>query len=649
MNLTDIIRPELMLIPAQATTKAGILDEMAQKLVDQGAVNDFETFRAAIQNREEQMSTGLGEGIAMPHAKTEAVTKTSVVFAKKPEGLDFESLDGQPAKLFFMIAAEGGAADTHLSVLAELSKLLMNKDFTTALLAAQTPDQASAVIGLAQAALDAEAKAEAAQEANAGQADLAADQAGDTDQPYLIAVTACPTGIAHTYMAEDVLKQAAERRGIRIKVETNGSDGVKHQLTQSDIDQADGIIVAVGKKVAMDRFSGHRVVQRPVADGINKTDELIDLALSGEAPIYKSSGSDSQAQAATSQNKDKGFSLRGVYDDLMSGISAMLPFVIAGGIMLAISFLLEHIVGGDSAWFTSFNSIGSAAFSFLIPVLAGYIAQSIGGQPALVAGFAGGALAVTANAGFLGGLVAGFLAGYAMKFIIKALSGMPQSLAGVRTILLYPVVSLLVVGLLMYFVFGPIFGIVNQAMLDFLNNLGTGNLVLLGALLGGMMAIDMGGPFNKAAYAFSIGIFTDTGDGRFMAAVMVGGMIPPMAIALATMLFKSKFTEKQQATSLTNLIMGLSFITEGAIPFAAADPLRVIGSSVIGAAIGGGLTQFWNTAVPAPHGGIFTILALGENRLQIVLAVLIGTLVSALILGFWKKPVEDQLIAEVEE
>lgn len=637
MNLTDILRPDLMLLPAKATTKEDILDEMAQQLLDDGAIDDFDEFRGAIADREDQMSTGIGNGIAMPHAKTPSVKKTSVVFAKQPDGVPYDAIDGEDAKLFFMIAAQDGSADTHLTVLAELSKLLMNEDFTTALEAATTPDQVLAVLNLAQASADQEAEEEKSQ----------AEEAAESDEPYVIAVTACPTGIAHTYMAEDALKKAADKRGINIKVETNGSEGVKHQLTQEDIEKADGIITAVGKKVPMGRFAGHRVVQRPVVDGINKPDELLDIALSGEAPVYQSKGDSSEAsQTPSKESQSSGFSWRSVYDDLMSGISAMLPFVIAGGIMLALSFLLEAFVGSESAWFTSFNSIGDAAFTFLIPVLAGYIAESIGGRSALVSGFAGGALAVSANAGFLGGLVAGFVAGYVMKLIVQMLSGMPQSLSGLRTILLYPVLSLLIVGLLMYFIIGPIFAYINEGMLNFLNNLGTGNLTLLGAVLGGMMAIDMGGPFNKAAYAFSIGIFTDTGDGRFMAAVMVGGMIPPLAIALATLLFKNKFTEKQRTTSLTNFIMGLSFITEGAIPFAAADPMRVIGSSIVGSAVAGALTQFWSTSVPAPHGGIFTILALGEGRLQILLAVVIGTIVSALLLGLWKKPVDEQMISE---
>lgn len=635
MKMTDVIRKELMLLPAQATTKEEILDEMVNKLVETGAVDDYDTFRKGIADREESMSTGLGDGIAMPHAKNSAVQKTSVVFAKQPAGIDFDSLDGQPARLFFMIAAKDDANETHLAILANLSKLLMNKDFTEALNAANTPESVQAVVNLAEANLETE-KPEAESEPTPA----------DSDQPYIIAVTACPTGIAHTYMAEDALKNKAEELGVNIKIETNGSEGIKNHLTKEDIENADGIIVAVGKKVPMNRFAGKRVVERPVADGINKSEELIDEALSGNAPIYRGSSDEDSDSVEEASERSSGFSLQSIYNDLMSGVSNMLPFVIAGGIMLALSFLLEGFVGSDSAIFIGINEIGSAAFAFLIPVLAGYIATSIGGKPAIVSGFAGGALAVSADAGFLGGLVAGFLAGYVTLFVIRALRKMPKNLSGLRTILLYPILTLFITGILMFYLFGPIFASINIAMLNFLETLGTGNQVLLGALLGGMMAIDMGGPVNKAAYAFSIGIFTDTGDGRFMAAVMIGGMIPPLAIALASVLFKNKFTEVQRQSALTNFILGLSFITEGAIPFAAADPIRVIVSSVIGSAIGGGLSQLWLTSVPAPHGGIFTMLALGENRLMLMIAVLIGTVISALILGLWKKPVEDQMITE---
>ncbi len=634
MKITDILREELMILDVKSDNKADILDEMVQKLVDNGAVNDFESFRADIQKREDTMSTGLGNGIAMPHAKNEAVSKTSVVFAKKPSGLDFESLDGQPAELFFMIAAEGGSADTHLQVLAELSKLLMNEDFIAALKGAQNTAAVTGILNLAQAQLDAENKGEEAT------SNISADEV-DEKQPYIIAVTACPTGIAHTYMAEDALKKKAAEMGVQIKVETRGSEGVKHGLSKEDIEKADGVIVAVSKNVPMGRFNGKKVVERPVADGINKTEELIQLAISGDAPVYKSKRQDDD-EATNDDGAGSGrFTFKSLYNDLMNGISAMLPFVIAGGIIMAISFLIERFAGSESAFFLGFNGIGNAAFAFLIPVLAGNIARSIGGQPALVAGFAAGSLANTAGAGFLGGLVGGFLAGYVTILVIELLKGLPKSLAGTRTILFYPVLTLLITGVVMYYILGPIFAGINTGMLNFLESLGTTNLVLLGALLGGMMAIDMGGPFNKAAYAFSIGIFTDTGDGKFMAAVMAGGMVPPLAIALASVIFKNKFTTTEKQSGLTNFIMGLTFITEGAIPFAAADPLRVITSSVIGSAVAGGLTQFFSTNVPAPHGGIITMLALGNHPLLLIVAVAIGSVISAVILGLWRKPVVE--------
>lgn len=641
MKITDVVREELMILDVQANTKAEILDEMVQKLVDTGAVNDFTSFREAIQKREDTMSTGLGNGIAMPHAKNEAVSKTSVVFAKKEGGLDFESLDGQPAELFFMIAAEGGSADTHLKVLAELSKLLMNEDFIAALKGAETPSAVTGIVKLAQAQVDAENRAEEAASQSGAVTEV------DDKKPYIVAVTACPTGIAHTYMAEDALKKKAAELGYQIKVETRGSEGVKHGLTAEDIEKADGIIVAVSKNVPMGRFNGKKVVERPVADGINKTEELINLSLSGDAPVYHAKHQDDDENIATDdQGAGSGkFNFKSLYNDLMSGISAMLPFVIAGGIILAISFLVERFAGSESAMFLGINAIGAAAFSFLIPVFAGNIARSIGGQPALVSGFAAGALANSAGAGFLGGLVGGFLAGYVTLLVIDSLKGLPKSLAGTRTILFYPVFTLLITGIIMYFILGPIFAGINTAMINFLESLGTGNLVLLGAILGGMMSIDMGGPFNKAAYAFAIGIFTDTGDGKFMAAVMAGGMVPPLAIALASVIFKNKFTEKERQSGLTNFIMGLTFITEGAIPFAAADPLRVITSSIIGSAVAGGLTQFFATNVPAPHGGVITMVALGNHPLLLILSVAIGAIISALILGLWKKPITDEVKA----
>nr|WP_321292860.1 fructose-specific PTS transporter subunit EIIC [uncultured Trichococcus sp.] len=625
MKINDILLKELMIMDLQATTKEGVIDEMIASLSANGIINDVAVYKEGIMKRESQTSTGLGDGIAMPHAKNKAVIKPAVVFAKSAAGVDYASLDGQPANLFFMIAAPEGANNVHLEVLASLSRLLINPDFTASLKKAQTPEEVQTLIAAAEAAREAKEQAEAAAKA-------APVAATETKRPFVIAVTACPTGIAHTYMAEDSLKQMAEKMGVDIRVETNGSDGVKNPLTADEIRRADGVIVAADKKVEMARFNGKHVLQRPVSDGINKAEELITKAMRQEAPILNVEGD----TFAVSESDEKPSIIGKVYKDLMNGISHMLPFVVGGGILIAISFLFETSFGADSPLFISFMAIGGAAFSFLIPILAGYIAMSIADRPGLLPGMAGGYLAVQANAGFLGGLIAGFMAGYIMVYLKKAFKGLPRTLDGMKTILLYPVFGLLITGLLMYFLIGPVFSTINTAMITFLENLGTGNAVLLGAVLGGMMAIDMGGPFNKAAYAFSIGIFTDTGDGSLMAAVMAGGMIPPLAIGIATLIFKNKFTDIEQKSGLSNILLGLSFITEGAIPFAAADPMRVIGSSIVGSAIAGGLTQLWAVSIPAPHGGLF-VITLANRPLMFLLALLIGTAVSALMLGFWKQ------------
>ena len=616
----------------QGTTKEGVIDEMIASLSANGIINDVAVYKEGIMKRESQTSTGLGDGIAMPHAKNKAVVKPAVVFAKSAAGVDYASLDGQPAHLFFMIAAPEGANNVHLEVLASLSRLLINPDFTASLKKAQTPEEVQGLFAAAEAAREAKEQAEAAAKA-------APVAATETKKPFVIAVTACPTGIAHTYMAEDSLKQMAEKMGVDIRVETNGSDGVKNPLTADEIRRADGVIVAADKKVEMARFNGKHVLQRPVSDGINKAEELITKAMRKEAPILNVEGDIFSA----SESDEKQSIIGRVYKDLMNGISHMLPFVVGGGILIAISFLFETSFGSDSPLFISFMAIGGAAFSFLIPILAGYIAMSIADRPGLLPGMAGGYLAVQANAGFLGGLIAGFLAGYIMVYLKKAFKGLPRTLDGMKTILLYPVFGLLITGLLMYFLVGPVFSTINTAMITFLENLGTGNAVLLGAVLGGMMAIDMGGPFNKAAYAFSIGIFTDTGDGSLMAAVMAGGMIPPLAIGIATLLFKNKFTDIEQKSGLSNILLGLSFITEGAIPFAAADPMRVIGSSIVGSAIAGGLTQLWAVSIPAPHGGLF-VITLANRPLMFLLALLIGTVVSALMLGLWKQDKTQEVV-----
>ncbi|UJF15866.1 fructose-specific PTS transporter subunit EIIC [Jeotgalibaca sp. MA1X17-3] len=630
MKIKDIMLKDLMVIPLQAQTKEGVIDEMTTKLKENGIIDDYDLFKEGILAREKQTSTGLGDGIAMPHAKNKAVKKPAVVFAKSDAGVDYDSLDGQPAHLFFMIAAPDNANNVHLEVLASLSRLLINPDLIQKLKNATSAEEVETLFDNAETEKELEESAsESAQTTTATQE--------SAPRPFVVAVTACPTGIAHTYMAEDSLKKKAKEMGVDIRVETNGSDGTKNRLTAEEIQRASTIIVAADKKVEMNRFSGKRVLERPVSDGINKTEELINKAINQEAPIFHGEGDTSKDD----NEYDKASGLGTIYKDLMNGISHMLPFVVGGGIILALSFLFENWFGSESALFLSFNTVGGAAFNFLIPILAGYIAYSIADRPGLLPGMAGGLLAVSSNAGFLGGLIAGFMAGYVMILVKKMLSSLPKSLAGLKTILLFPVFGLLITGLLMYFIIGPVFSTINNAMISFLGSLGTGNAILLGAVLGGMMAIDMGGPFNKAAYAFSIGIFTDTGDGRWMAAVMAGGMIPPLAIGLATMLFRKKFTSAERQSGLSNIVLGMSFITEGAIPFAAADPLRVIGSSIIGSAIAGGLTQFWNTAIPAPHGGIF-VIGLADNPLMFLLALIIGAIISAIILGIWKKNTPDE-------
>ncbi|RDW20232.1 PTS fructose transporter subunit IIC [Oceanobacillus arenosus] len=626
MKITDVLRKDIMIMDLEATTKEPVIDEMINSLMNNGVINDRETFKEGIMNREAQSTTGLGDGIAMPHAKNKAVNKPTVLFAKSNKGVEYESLDGQPAFLFFMIAVPDGANDTHLQTLAALSRLLIEKEFVDKLKQATSPDEVHAIFNQAEAEKNEHEKEQA----------QAAKQASDNSQqkPFIVAITACPTGIAHTYMAEDALKKKAAEMNVDIRVETQGSEGAKHALTASEIEKAEAVIIAASKKVDLSRFSGKHLIDRPVTDGINKTEELITKAINQDAPIYHGDSNDK-----SSDKVEKSTSVWGtIYKDLMNGISNMLPFVVGGGILLAISFLVESVLGKDSGVFTFLNSIGGNAFSFLIPIFAGFIAMSIADRPGLMPGMVGGLIAVNSNAGFLGGLVAGFLAGYLVILLKRLFRGLPRSLEGLKPILIYPVLGLFLTGLLMYFVFGPIFSGINTAMINFLQNLGTGNAVILGVILGGMMAIDMGGPFNKAAYAFSIGIFTDTGDGSLMAAVMAGGMVPPLAIAVASTLFRNKFTEEEHKSGLTNYVMGLSFITEGAIPFAAADPLRIIVSSVIGAAVAGGLTQFWNTAIPAPHGGIF-VVALADHALLFLLALVIGTFVAAIILGLWKRPV----------
>ncbi|MCW3792446.1 fructose-specific PTS transporter subunit EIIC [Paenibacillus sp. LS1] len=649
MRITDLMIQETMIMDLQATTKAEAIDELIASLNRSGRINDPVLFKEMIYKREAESSTGIGGGIAMPHAKTTAVNEPTVVFAKSRKGLDFEALDDQPAHVFFMIAAPEGAGNTHLRTLAALSRLLIDSDFISQLMSTDTPAEVSALFDAKQAeAAEKEAakeKAKAEKAANAASASTTGQQQNTSgvivgnanSEDFVVAVTACPTGIAHTFMAEDALKKKAQEMGINIRVETNGSEGAQNVLTADEIARAKGVIVAADKNVEMARFDGKPVLQRPVSDGIRKSEELIRKAVNGDAPIYRSQGGNAKEEGASAGKISVGSK---IYKDLMNGISHMLPFVVGGGILLAISFLFEQIASPENPIVQLLQTIGggTGAFHFLIPVLAGFIAMSIGDRPALMPGMVGGLMAVNSNAGFLGGLAAGFLAGYVVIGLRKLFKGLPKAIDGLKPILLYPVFGLLIVGAISFYVFDPIFGLLNTWLVDALGNLGTGNAVLLGLLLGGMMSIDMGGPFNKAAYTFAIGVFTSSGntDGAWMAAVMAGGMVPPLAIALATTFFKSKFTEQERKSGLTNYVLGFSFITEGAIPFAAADPLRVLTSCILGSAVAGGLTQLWSINVPAPHGGIF-VAALANHALLFLLAVAIGAVISGLILGLWKK------------
>ncbi|XOJ02925.1 fructose-specific PTS transporter subunit EIIC [Paenibacillus polymyxa] len=649
MRITDLMIQETMIMDLQATTKDEAIDELIASLNRSGRINDPVLFKEMIYKREAESSTGIGGGIAMPHAKTTAVNEPTVVFAKSRKGLDFEALDDQAAHVFFMIAAPEGAGNTHLRTLAALSRLLIDSDFISQLMSTDTPAEVSALFDAKQAeAAEKEAakeKAKAEKAANVASTSTTGQQQNTSgvivgnanSEDFVVAVTACPTGIAHTFMAEDALKKKAQEMGINIRVETNGSEGAQNVLTADEIARAKGVIVAADKNVEMARFDGKPVLQRPVSDGIRKSEELIRKAVNGDAPIYRSQGGNAKEEGASGGKISVGSK---IYKDLMNGISHMLPFVVGGGILLAISFLFEQLASPENPIVQLLQTIGggTGAFHFLIPVLAGFIAMSIGDRPALMPGMVGGLMAVNSNAGFLGGLAAGFLAGYVVIGLRKLFKGLPKAIDGLKPILLYPVFGLLIVGAISFYVFDPIFGSLNTWLVDALGNLGTGNAVLLGLLLGGMMSIDMGGPFNKAAYTFAIGVFTSSGntDGAWMAAVMAGGMVPPLAIALATTFFKSKFTEQERKSGLTNYVLGFSFITEGAIPFAAADPLRVLTSCILGSAVAGGLTQLWSINVPAPHGGIF-VAALANHALLFLLAVAIGSVISGLILGLWKK------------
>ncbi|KJU89132.1 fructose-specific PTS transporter subunit EIIC [Streptococcus parasanguinis] len=653
MKIQDVLNKNVMLFDLQATDKEGVINEMVQSLVDNGVVTDFDTFKAGIMNREAQTSTGLGDGIAMPHSKNEAVKEATVLFAKSNKGVDYASLDGQPTDLFFMIAAPEGANDTHLAALAELSKYLMKPGFADKLRQASTPDQVIA-------AFDAEEQEAAAEEAKKAEA---VKEAASSDKPLIVAVTACTTGIAHTYMAEEALIKKGEEMGVTVRVETNGASGVGNRLTAEEIAKAEGVIIAADKAVETARFDGKKLISKPVAAGIRQTEELIQTILDGKADVFHA---ENAAQASASQEKS---SLGGAfYKHLMSGVSQMLPFVIGGGILIALAFLIDQVLGVPQDQLSSlgsyhvlaaqFKTIGGVAFGFMLPVLAGYIGFSIAEKPGFVAGFIAGSIASSGSAfgniaygaakgelpaavssGFLGALVGGFLAGGVVLLLRKALAGLPRSLDGIRSILLLPLLGVGLTGFLMFLINIPMAAI-NTGLNNFLSSLSGSSAVLLGLLVGGMMAVDMGGPVNKAAYVFATGTLAESvasGGSIVMAAVMAAGMVPPLAVFVATVLFKDKFTQEERDSGLTNIVMGLSFITEGAIPFGAADPARAIPSFIAGSALTGALVGLAGLKLMAPHGGIF-VIALTSNPLLYILFVLIGAVVSGILFGLLRKP-----------
>ena len=667
MKIQDLLNKKVMLLDLQATTKEAAIDEMINSLVDNGVVTDFDVFKAGIMAREAQTSTGLGDGIAMPHSKNVAVKEATVLFAKSNKGVDYESLDGQPTDLFFMIAAPEGANDTHLAALAELSKYLMQDGFADRLRKVTSPDEVIAAFNTGEE----EAQAEEAKKAQA------VKEAASSDKPLIVAVTACTTGIAHTYMAEESLIKTGEEMGVNVRVETNGASGVGTPLTAEEISKAVGVIVAADKAVETARFDGKKLISKPVAAGIRQPQELIQNILDGKAEVFHAEN------AGAAQESSEKLSLGGAfYKHLMSGVSQMLPFVIGGGIMIALAFLLDQIMGVPKDQLSHlgsynelpalFKSIGDIAFSFMLPILAGYIAYSIAEKPGLIAGFAAGAIAKAGlaygnivvyakvagldenaakeavdkisshqvSSGFLGALVGGFLAGGIVLLLRKYIK-VPRALEGAKSILLMPLLGVALTGFAMLAVNIPMAAI-NTGLNNFLSSLSGSSAVLLGLLVGGMMAVDMGGPVNKAAYVFATGTLAETvtsGGSVVMAAVMAAGMVPPLAVFVATVLFKDKFSQEERDSGLTNIVMGLSFITEGAIPFGAADPARAIPSFIVGSALTGALVGMAGIKLMAPHGGIF-VIALTSNALLYLLFILIGAVVSGILFGFLRKPLD---------
>ena len=636
MRITELLDKRSIRIDGAPKSKNEALDQMVELMAKSGKINDLEAYRQEVYRREEEGTTGVGEGIAIPHGKGAFVDKPGLAAKVVLEFVDFDSLDGEPVHLIFLIAAPNTKDNVHLDVLSKLSVLLMDEDFSRALQNAKSPEEFMKIVD------------EADQEAPDLDEKLKADEATSEDQFRILAVTACPTGIAHTYMAAEGLEKAAKAKGCFIKVETRGSGGAKNVLTAEEIKNADCIIVAADTKVPMDRFNGKKLIEVQVSDGISKADKLIEQAMSGNVPVYTAS-----ENAEVSEKKAGGSKGHQIYMQLMNGVSHMLPFVVGGGILIALAFLIDGLCvdmtsltaearqsfGSITPVAATRYSIGNLAFGFMLPVLAGFIAMSIADRPGLAVGFVGGAIAANGKSGFLGALVAGFLAGYLILLLKKLFEKLPEALEKIAPVLLYPVFGILIVGLVMTFVVEPPIGALNTALNTALTNMSGSSKVLLGIIVAGMMAVDMGGPFNKAAYVFGTASIA-AGNYGIMAAVMIGGMVPPCAIALASLLFKDKFTKTERESAPTNFIMGLAFITEGAIPFAASDPLHVIPACVIGSGLAGALSMAFNCTLMAPHGGVFVFPVVG-NPLMYLAALAAGTVVGALMLGVLKKKIAE--------
>ena len=642
MTIRDLLAAESINLNGTPAGKTEALNQCIDLMAKSGKIADVEKYRKGVFAREEEGTTGIGMGIAIPHCKSDAVTKAGLAAMVVKDGVDFESLDGTPAKIIFLIAAPNTEDNVHLQVLSKLSVMLMDEQFTNSLINAGSVDEFLNIIDSAEKAKD---EKEAAKEAKAKE-----PVEVKKDDVFIVAVTACPTGIAHTYMAAEAIEKKAKELGYQVKVETRGSGGAKNVLTDDEIAKAAGVIVACDTNVPTDRFDGKKVIECQVSDGINKAEELIKRIAAGDAPVFKASGKKEASHSSVGGKESIGHQ---IYKHLMNGVSHMLPFVVGGGILIAIAFLIDGFsvdlnslpadqranFGTITQAAAMFKGIGGTAFGFMLPILAGFIAMSIADRPGLAVGFVGGSIAANGTSGFLGALVAGFVAGYIVLLLKKIFSKLPESLDGMKPVLLYPLLGIFLVGVIMQFVVEPPIGALNTAINNGLNGLNGASAVVLGVLLGGMMAIDMGGPVNKAAYVFGTASIA-AGNYNIMAAVMIGGMVPPIAIALATIFFKNKFTAEERKAGPTNFIMGLSFITEGAIPFAASDPLHVLPACAVGSAVAGGLSMAFGCTLMAPHGGIFVVPTIG-NPLMYLVALVIGAFIACGLLGLLKKKVSE--------